>query len=106
MMDEADQGDNDQILDLYCQKDDETFTIMLGPGWVPAPLRPFLNEDFESHPVLLDLEYLNDTLQARGAHCEMHFAKNGSVQLTARGASTKSLARWLGSAMASGLIKG
>lgn len=102
----AKEGESERVLSLYCQKDEDTFTIMLGPGWVPKAMRPFLNEEFESHPVLLDLEYLKDTLEARGAQCEIRYAKNGSVQLTARGESTKSLARWLGSSLASGLVGG
>lgn len=102
----TDGDKSERILDVYCQKDDETYTIFLGPGWVPLPLRPFLNEEFESHPVLLDLDYLKETIKARGASCDFRFAKNGSVQLKARGESTKTLAQWLGSSMASGLMKG
>lgn len=103
--------ENDEIeslrMNLFCTpKKDETFTVMVGPGWYPPLIRSFFDEnDFESAPVVLDFEHLRYILEREGTACEIKESLDGGKELTAEGKSTLSLAKWLGGALASGMVK-
>ncbi len=101
----SDQSHDERRLSLFCQKNEDTWKIVVGPGWVPFQLRPFLDTDFESGPLLLDFEYLEESLKKRGALCETRVSKLGDKELIAHGQDTKVLASWLGTALASGLAE-
>lgn len=51
----------------------------------------------------LDLDDLEHFMHAHGAAYDKRVAKTGGVELTARGESAHALARWLATALASGV---
>ena len=95
----------EKLFHLYCQKHGEFWSVYLGPGWVPASLRPFFDEHFESERVLLDFEYMEHLFKKRGQSCEIKEATNGSKELTARGDAASALARWLGTSLSSAMVQ-
>lgn len=92
-------------INLLCKKEEEGYTVMVGPGWLHPRLVPHFDESFESAPVLLDFEHLDYSLKKSGASCEISESNYGSRELRAEGRSATAVARWLGQAMASGVVK-
>lgn len=87
---------------LFCEnKGDGTWTVALGPGYCPAQLRPFFDENFETPRLVLDFGRLQELLGQSSATCEKSVSTLGDVTLTARGDGAKALAAWLGSSLTS-----
>lgn len=93
-----------ETLNVLCQSTKDGYILHAGPGWLPPTLEPFFDQNLESDLVLfLDFDDLDEFAQSRGAQIDKHPSKDGSLELTAKGESARSLAHWLGTSLASGL---
>lgn len=76
---------------------------MIGAGWLPPRLRPFVDEHFETEALLLDFDYLQQSFQRKSLSYVRQDTNAGDIAISACGEAARALAGWLGAAMASGL---
>lgn len=95
--------DDSLHLNVFCGRQGEAWRFYLGPGWCPPFLGPLLDAHGEAYPVLFDFDDLNRHLTAHEATVEQRWSRLGSVELTASGRSAMVLARWLTTALSSGV---
>lgn len=90
-----------RTLRLFCQREDETYRVIVGGSWLPKRLRPFLSPTLETGPLLLDFAYLERILESRNTSCDVRRTRLSDIEITASGDGARALAKWLGSSLAS-----
>lgn len=92
-------------LDCFCSRgrEGDVWRLYLGPGWCPAFLRALLDPHREAYPVVFDFDDLDRYLASQDARVQQRWSGVGGVELTAHGRSALALAKWLTTALQSGI---
>ena len=98
------RSESPPLLDIFCMKEGDAWRVHVAPDWTPTELERLVDYNGEAYPVLLDWEDLERHMEGASAQYEVHISHAGSVELTAQGAqSAETLARWLATALSSGI---
>lgn len=98
----APQATQEFELSLFCGKEGDAWRIRVWPGWLPAFLRDFFDEEGEAYPVLIDLEELDREMKASSVSYERRESPIKGFELMASGAAATVMAHWLARSFSSG----
>ena len=98
------RGESAALFNVFCMKEGDAWRVHLGPESIRPELERLFDYNGEAYPVLIDWDELERQMRSSGAEYQVHTSHAGSVELTAQGApATAALARWVASALASGI---
>jgi hypothetical protein len=102
---EAKSPSNDrfELLNVYCARLGKSWLVHVRPTGLPKYLGQCFDQHLEARAMALDFDDLDQYMQAHEAPYEKRVATTGGVELTARGEAAPVLARWLATALASGV---
>lgn len=89
-------------LSIFLARVGDAWRIHVWPGWLPAFLRGYFDEEGEAYPVYLDLEELERKMQSSGVTYQARETSIGGIELAATGASATVMAHWLAQSFNSG----